>query len=70
MPQASSDSRSSFIRVIESAKGDPADCRGEAGRVAPLVARGKCEGKAECEAICPYDVFDVQRIKALTLATG
>lgn len=29
----------------------------------PVVTRGKCEGKSECEAICPYDVFDVQRIR-------
>jgi 4Fe-4S ferredoxin len=28
----------------------------------PVVNRGKCEGKADCVAVCPYDVFEVGQI--------
>jgi len=28
----------------------------------PVVNRAKCEGKSDCVAVCPYDVFDVSRI--------
>lgn len=49
--------------MAESIRGDPEDCRGEPGRVVPVVARGRCEGKAECEAICPYEILDVHRIE-------
>ena len=28
----------------------------------PEVARGKCEGKADCVRVCPYGVFRVGRI--------
>ena len=30
--------------------------------MAPLVNRAKCEGKAKCAEVCPYDVFEVRRI--------
>ena len=35
------------------------DCKAEAGTWAPLVARDRCEGKADCVEVCPYDVFQV-----------
>ena len=28
----------------------------------PVVDRNRCEGKAECAAVCPYGVFEVRRI--------
>lgn len=28
----------------------------------PLVDRTRCEGKRDCEAVCPFDVFEVRRI--------
>jgi NAD-dependent dihydropyrimidine dehydrogenase PreA subunit len=28
----------------------------------PVIDRGRCEGKAECVRVCPYDVFEVRRI--------
>src|SRR5882672_8591827 len=28
----------------------------------PRIDRSRCEGKAECVAVCPYDVFEVRRI--------
>jgi NAD-dependent dihydropyrimidine dehydrogenase PreA subunit len=34
-------------------------CKGEAGRVAPVVDRNKCEGKADCLRVCPYGVFEL-----------
>lgn len=37
----------------------PVDCKQEAGVFVPVVNRGKCEGKAECVAVCPYDVFEI-----------
>lgn len=37
-------------------------CAGEPGRLVPVVDRGRCEGKRDCVAVCPYDVFEVRRI--------
>jgi 4Fe-4S ferredoxin len=28
----------------------------------PVVERGKCEAKADCVEVCPYDVFEVRRL--------
>src|SRR3954470_2342539 len=41
---------------------ETADCRPEAGRWIPVVDRAKCEGKSDCVAVCPYDVFEVRRM--------
>jgi len=30
----------------------------------PEINRNRCEGKAECIVVCPYDVFEVRRIDA------
>jgi NAD-dependent dihydropyrimidine dehydrogenase PreA subunit len=37
-------------------------CRAEPLTFAPVIDRSRCEGKAECVAVCPYDVFEVGRI--------
>jgi NAD-dependent dihydropyrimidine dehydrogenase PreA subunit len=37
-------------------------CRAGPGRFAPEVNRSRCEGKRDCEAVCPYDVFEVRRM--------
>jgi NAD-dependent dihydropyrimidine dehydrogenase PreA subunit len=37
-------------------------CRAEAGELAPVIDRTKCEGKAECVEVCPFHVFEVRRI--------
>ncbi len=37
-------------------------CKSPPGKLAPLVDRAKCEGKAECVKVCPFDVFEVRRI--------
>jgi len=35
------------------------ECKGEPGRVAPVVDRNRCEAKDDCVQICPYDVFEI-----------
>jgi 4Fe-4S ferredoxin len=40
----------------------PVECRAEAGVFAPQVDRSRCEGKADCVEVCPYDVFEVRRM--------
>ncbi len=37
-------------------------CRAAPAAWAPRVDRAKCEGKRDCVAVCPYDVFEVGRI--------
>jgi 4Fe-4S ferredoxin len=37
-------------------------CDSPPAKYAPVVNRGKCEGKADCVAVCPYGVFEVRRI--------
>ncbi|MCB9565313.1 MAG: ferredoxin family protein [Kofleriaceae bacterium] len=37
-------------------------CRGEPTRYAPVIDRGRCEGKGDCVEVCPYDVFEVGRL--------
>lgn len=37
-------------------------CRAAPKAHAPRVDRARCEGKAECVAVCPYGVFDVRRM--------
>jgi NAD-dependent dihydropyrimidine dehydrogenase PreA subunit len=45
---------------------DPArpgeQCKAPAGTWRPVVDRKRCEGKADCVAVCPYDVFRVGQI--------
>jgi NAD-dependent dihydropyrimidine dehydrogenase PreA subunit len=41
---------------------DSAECRSAPGELAPVVDRSKCEGKADCVEVCPYDVFEVRRM--------
>ena len=35
-------------------------CHSEAGKLAPVVDLARCEGKADCLRVCPYDVFEVR----------
>jgi 4Fe-4S ferredoxin len=37
-----------------------AACKGDAGRVAPVIDRNRCEAKAKCVELCPYAVFEIQ----------
>jgi NAD-dependent dihydropyrimidine dehydrogenase PreA subunit len=33
---------------------------GRAGKVAPVIDRNLCEGKAECVRVCPFGVFRIE----------
>ena len=37
-------------------------CQAPPGSFRPVVDRGRCEGKADCVEVCPYDVFQVGKI--------
>ncbi|MEO7037438.1 MAG: ferredoxin family protein [Polyangiaceae bacterium] len=37
-------------------------CKAAARSFAPVVNRARCEGKADCAEVCPYDVFEVGKI--------
>jgi 4Fe-4S ferredoxin len=39
------------------------DCK-EAGRLAPVIDRNRCEGKEECVRVCPYQVFEMGALSA------
>ena len=38
------------------------ECRGEPGRVAPVIDRHRCEAKAGCVAVCPFGVFEIRTL--------
>lgn len=38
------------------------ECKAEPGAWEPVVNRSRCEGKADCQVVCPYDVFEIRRI--------
>ena len=38
---------------------DTKNCRAAAGKFRPSIDRNRCEGKADCVAVCPYDVFEI-----------
>jgi len=38
------------------------ECKGEPGRVAPVVDRNRCEAKEDCVRVCPYDVFEIRSL--------
>ena len=37
-------------------------CKAAPGSYVPRVNRNRCEGKSDCVAVCPYDVFEVRHI--------
>jgi NAD-dependent dihydropyrimidine dehydrogenase PreA subunit len=41
-----------------------ATCKQPPGAIAPHVDFTRCEGKADCAAVCPENVFDIRRIDA------
>lgn len=38
-------------------------CKAEPARYRPEIDHARCEGKSDCVAVCPYDVFEVRRIE-------
>jgi NAD-dependent dihydropyrimidine dehydrogenase PreA subunit len=41
---------------------DLSTCKQPPGVVAPVIDSRKCEGKADCVRVCPYDVFEVRTL--------
>lgn len=39
-----------------------ASCKQPPGNIIPVVNLGRCEGKADCVAVCPEHVFEIRRI--------
>jgi NAD-dependent dihydropyrimidine dehydrogenase PreA subunit len=39
------------------------DCK-DAGVVAPVIDRNRCEGKNDCVEVCPYHVFTLGKLDA------
>lgn len=37
-------------------------CKAPAGTVVPVVNPNRCEAKADCVAVCPYNVFEVRAL--------
>jgi 4Fe-4S ferredoxin len=48
---------------LSTADSNPGKCKGEPGKVKPVIDRSRCEAKADCVAVCPYQVFEVRRIE-------
>ena len=44
------------------------DCTAEPGAFRPVIDQRRCEGKSDCVAVCPYDVFTVGRMDDATYA--
>ncbi len=44
-------------------------CQGEAGRVAPVIDRNRCEAKAGCVQVCPFGVFEIRTLEPSDRAT-
>ena len=43
---------------------DLSTCKQPAGVVAPVIDATRCEGKAECLRVCPYNVFEIRSLTA------
>jgi 4Fe-4S ferredoxin len=37
-------------------------CDKHAGRMMPVIDRSRCEAKADCVSICPYQVFEIHTL--------
>jgi NAD-dependent dihydropyrimidine dehydrogenase PreA subunit len=61
LPQSVPD-KAKARRAARDPKRPGRNCRAEPAAFAPEIDRGRCEGKADCVAVCPYGVFQVRRI--------
>lgn len=39
-----------------------ANCKSSPGTIVPVVDVRRCEGKADCVSVCPFDVFEIGRL--------
>jgi NAD-dependent dihydropyrimidine dehydrogenase PreA subunit len=37
-------------------------CDKQAGRMVPVIDRNRCEAKADCVSVCPYQVFEIRTL--------
>jgi 4Fe-4S ferredoxin len=44
------------------AKATTETCTQLPGTVVPVIDRTRCEGKEDCAAVCPYDVFEIRSL--------
>ncbi len=58
LPDGSRDPAKARLAARDPARPGEA-CRAPAGRWVPRVDRRRCEGKQDCVAVCPYDVFEL-----------
>lgn len=49
-------------RAAANPKRPGAECKADPGVFQPEVDARRCEGKGDCVAVCPYDVFEVRRL--------
>lgn len=63
MPRSSKNGRSVALRG-QALKPDvsSAACKAPPGAFQPVVDPHRCEGKGDCAAVCPYDVFEIGRM--------
>lgn len=65
IPETREDPRFNRKKARRAAK-DPArpgeHCRATPGAYRPVIDRRRCEGKADCVSVCPFEVFEVGRI--------
>ena len=40
------------------------DCDPTPGKLAPVIDRNRCEGKADCVRVCPHHVFEIRTLGA------
>ena len=45
------------------------ECKGTPGKVAPVIDRNRCEAKEDCVRVCPYHVFEIQKLGAAEKAS-
>lgn len=42
----------------------PPSCKPEGGQLVPVIDTRRCEAKADCLRVCPYDVFEIRKLTA------
>jgi NAD-dependent dihydropyrimidine dehydrogenase PreA subunit len=66
VPDSRSDAKFDRERARKAAR-DPRrpgeKCKAESARYRPVVNHSRCEGKSDCVAVCPFDVFEVRQIE-------
>jgi len=60
MAPAKSRDPAKALRAAEDPSRPGQKCRAPPGEFIPVIDRAACEGKADCVAVCPYDVFEVK----------